>query len=102
MISSLELVSDSPVLTSKEFAVVAFLLQRYQQGVKLPRHLPLPLRSLLPVTSSTQNLWQLTEKKKKELHEQWEKETQQNEMTQQRLKNAINEVAHNMTVTKQM
>ena len=93
--------SDSPVLTPKEFAVVAFLLQRYQQGVSLPRHLPLPLRSLLPV-SSTPNLWQLSEKKKKELHEQWEKETRHGEMTQQQLKNAVNEVAHNMNVTKQM
>ena len=47
-------------------------------------------------------MWQLSEKKKKELHEQWKKETRHGEMTQQRLKNAVNEVAHNMNVTKQM
>ena len=42
------LVTDAPMLSRLEFAVVVFMLKKIQQGAAVPKHLPLPLRSLLP------------------------------------------------------
>ena len=71
------LVTDAPTLSRLEFAVVVFVLKKIQQGAAVPKHLPLPLRSLLPRRAVTappvRRVWEITEKKEKELTALWER-----------------------------
>ena len=64
-----------PFLSRLEFAVVVFMLKKIQQGAAVPKHLPLPLRSLLPRRTVTappvRRVWEITAKKEKELEAVW-------------------------------
>ena len=72
---SCALVTDAPTLSRLEFAVVVFMLKKIQQGAAVPKHLPLPLRSLLPRRTVTappvRRVWEITAKKEKELEAVW-------------------------------
>ena len=67
---SIHLVTEDSSFTSKQFAVLAFLLQRYQQGSPLPRHLPMALRSVLP-PRGPRSTWSMSSAKEEELRELW-------------------------------
>lgn len=61
-------------LSRAEFAVVMFMLKKIQQGAAVPKHLPLPLRSVLPqhvTLPPVRRVWEMTKKKEEELVELW-------------------------------
>lgn len=96
---------DSETVLPIQFAVIAFLLQKQQQGIPLPKHLPLPLKSLLPVRQPEppRNVWCLTEKKIIELKEMWGNECDKNgRMTVKTAKGIINSTCKSQPITRQM
>lgn len=88
-----------------QFAVIAFLLQKHQQGVSLPKHLPLPLRSLLPArpVESSKNVWEIPDKKLVELKELWSSScNKHNQMTHRTAKGLILSICKHQPTCRQM
>lgn len=52
------------------FAVSTFILQKFQQGIPLPKRIPHPLKALLPAAPA-RSVWELSEKKIDELESIW-------------------------------
>ena len=96
---------SSTTILPIQFAVIAFLLQKQQQGIALPKHLPLPLRSLLPVkpTETSHTTWELTDKKLLELQDLWNSScNKNNQITFKTAKSIIQTTCKNPATTRQM
>ena len=106
IINRISMVMDSTEqVTPIQFAVIAFILQKQQQGVVLPRRLPLPLRSLLPArqVDVSRNIWELSEKKLNELQELWSSScNKKNQITLRTAKSIISSICKNPSVCRQM
>ena len=69
LFSSYRITLVCPGLTSVTFpyfAVIAFILQKVQQGIAIPKRIPSPLKAILP-PAPTRSMWDLNEKKVDEL-----------------------------------
>lgn len=98
----LRLVSSSNALSPREFAVLAFLLQKVQQGVSLPRHLPLPLRSLLPAPQPV-SVWTMTPKALTEAQASWSRAAKgASEVSVEVLRRTLTGVVKNKATVRQM
>lgn len=74
LFSSCRITLVCPGLTSVTFpyfAVIAFILQKVQQGIAIPKRIPSPLKAILP-PAPTRSMWDLNEKKVDELTKVWE------------------------------
>ena len=58
-------------MTFPYFAVIAFILQKVQQGIAIPKRIPSPLKAILP-PAPARSIWDLNEKKIDELTKVWE------------------------------
>ena len=107
LIHSIHMVTEESTFTANQFAVLAFLLQRYQQGTTLPRHLPMPLRSLLP-PRGPRSLWTMTPGKEHELGELWQTvmekqgKEKQEKMMLSVLKTEMTNLTKNASTTRKM
>ena len=98
----LRLVSSANTLSPREFAVLAFLLQKVQQGVALPRHLPLPLRSLLPAPQPV-SVWAMTPKALTEVQASWSHAAKgASQVSVEVLRRALSGVVKNKASVRQM
>lgn len=101
------LVTDTPMLSRLEFAVVVFMLKKIQQGAAVPKHLPLPLRSLLPRRTVTalpvRRVWEITAKKEKELEAVWTRVSKGKETVAAKIaRSELGQVCKNPATCRQM
>ena len=84
------------------FAVSMFILQKFQQGIPLPKRLPHPLKAMLPV-APTRSVWELNEKKIDELESIWSSlSAGETEVPAKTGREAIQKVCKKPAVARQM
>lgn len=92
--------------TPIEFAVIVFILKKIQQGASLPKHLPLPLRGLLPkkvVAAPAKKMWDLNEKKIEEIGALWDSVAKgKDKIGVKSAKTELSQICKNPSICRQM
>ena len=84
------------------FAVSMFILQKFQQGIPLPKRIPHPLKALLP-PAPLRSVWDLNEKKIAELETLWNQVSEgRSTIPAKTGREAIQKVCKKATVMRQM